>query len=69
MCIRDRVFVPQVVVTHYRVAPVLLHTKNCHLVVNSFNLEFHRVKGGELARLVGTLCIDAELIFPVGRCV
>src|SRR5699024_5763227 len=42
------------------------HTKNCHLVVNSFHLEFHRVKGGELARLVGALCVNAKLIFPVG---
>ena len=44
---------------------VLLHTKNCHFVVNSFHLEFHRVKGGELARLVRALCVNAELIFPV----
>ena len=35
---QGQVFVPQVVVAHYRVAPVLLHTKNCHLVVNSFHL-------------------------------
>ena len=49
---QGQVFVPQMVVAHYRVAPVLLHTKNCHFVVNSFHLEFHRVKGGELARLV-----------------
>ena len=50
----------------HRVAPVFLHTKNCHLVVNSFHLEFHRVKGGELARLVGTFCVNTKLIFPVG---
>ena len=63
---QGQVFVPQVVVAHYRVAPVLLHTKNCHFVVNSFHLEFHRVKGGELARLVRALCVNAKLIFPVG---
>ena len=63
---QGQVFVPQMVVAHYRVAPVLLHTKNCHFVVNSFHLEFHRVKGGELARLVRALCVNAKLIFPVG---
>ena len=65
LCFQGQVLVPQVVVGHHRVAPVLLHTKNCHFVVNSFHLEFHRVKGGELARLVRALCVNAELIFPL----
>ena len=36
---QGQVFVPQVMVGHHRVAPVFLHTKNCHFVVNSFHLE------------------------------
>ena len=52
------------VVGHHRVALVALHTKYCH-VLNSFHSKFHRVVGGQLARLAGTFRIDAELIFPV----
>ena len=33
------IHISQVVVGHHRIAPVFLHTKNCHLVVNSFHLE------------------------------
>ena len=53
-------------VGHHRIAPVFLHSKNCHLVVHSFHLKFHRaVKGGELARLVGTFLIHTKLVLPV----
>ena len=63
---QGQVLVPQVVVGHHRVAPVFLHSKNCHLVVHSFHLKFHRaVKGGELARLVGTFLIHTKLVLPV----
>ena len=51
-------------VRHHRVALVALHTEYCH-VLNSFHSKCHRVVGGQLARLVGTFRIDAELIFPV----
>lgn len=63
---QGQILVPQVVVGHHRVAPVFLHSKNCHLVVHSFHLKFHRaVKGGELARLVGTFIIHTKLVLPV----
>ena len=63
---QGQVLVPQVVVGHHRIAPVFLHSKNCHLVVHSFHLKFHRaVKGGELARLVGTFLIHTKLVLPV----
>ena len=63
---QGQVLVPQVVVGHHRVATVFLHSKNCHLVVHSFHLKFHRtVKGGELARLVGTFLIHTKLVLPV----
>ena len=63
---QGQVLVPQVVVGHHRVAPVFLHSKNCHLVVHSFHLKFHRaVKGGALARLVGTFLIHTKLVLPV----
>ena len=63
---QGQVLVPQVVVGHHRVAPVFLHSKNCHLVVHSFHLKFHRaVKGGELARLVGAFLIHTKLVLPV----
>ena len=63
---QGQILVPQVVVGHHRVAPVFLHSKNCHLVVHSFHLKFHRaVKGGELARLVGTFLIHTKLVLPV----
>ena len=63
---QGQVLVPQVVVGHHCVAPVFLHSKNCHLVVHSFHLKFHRaVKGGELARLVGTFLIHTKLVLPV----
>ena len=52
------------VIGHHRVALVTLYTKYCH-VLNSFHSKCHRVVGGQLARLVGTFRIDAELIFPV----
>ena len=63
---RGQAFVSQAVVAHYRVDPVLLYTENSHFVINPFHLEFYRVKGGELARMVGALCVNAKLIFPVG---
>ena len=44
---------------------VLLHAEYCHIVVSSFHCEFDRSKGGQLARLIGTLCIHAVLIFPI----
>ena len=63
---QGQVLVPQVVVRHHRVAPVFLHSKNSHLVVHSFHLKFHRaVKGGALARLVGTFLIHTKLVLPV----
>jgi len=46
---QGQVLIPQVVVGHHRVATVFLHSKNCHFVVHSFHLKFHRaVKGGGL---------------------
>jgi len=54
-----------VVVGHHRIAFVLLHAEYCHIVVSSFHCEFDRSKGGQLARLIGTLCIHAVLIFPI----
>ena len=63
---QGQVLIPQVVVGHHRVATVFLHSKNCHFVVHSFHLKFHRaVKGGELARLVGTFLIHTKLVLPV----
>lgn len=53
------------VIGHHRVALVTLYTKYCHILNNSFHSKCHRVVGGQLARLVGTFRIDAELIFPV----
>jgi hypothetical protein len=54
---QGQVLVPQVVVGYHRVAPVFLR---------SFHLKFHRaVKGGTLARLVGTFLIHTKLVLPV----
>ena len=61
---QGQILVPQVVIGHHRVALVALHTEYCH-ILNSFHSKCHRVVGGQLARLVGTFRIDAELIFPV----
>ena len=58
------VTIPFPIPRDHRVALVALHTEYCH-VLNSFHSKFHRVVDGQLARLVGTFRIDAELIFPV----
>lgn len=53
------------VVAHYRVALILFHAENCHSFLNSFHGEFDRSIVGQLTGLVGTLRVNAELMFPV----
>ena len=48
----------------FRIITVFFNTEYCN-VLNFFYSKFHRVVGGQLARLERIFRIDAELIFPV----